>query len=70
MNKQEIRSRAKLEDALHFAKKHEQRVWGGGSDHKKAHEEVQRLETLLAQWTWCGNMGVAKASATGIDPGK
>ena len=39
---------ARLEDALHFAKKHEQRVWGSGTDHEKASAEVERLESLLS----------------------
>lgn len=38
------------EDALHFAKKHEQRVWGSGDEHEKARAEVERLEALLAEY--------------------
>jgi hypothetical protein len=35
-----------LEDALHFARKHEQKVWGSG-EHEAARAEVERLEQLL-----------------------
>ncbi len=49
--------RNRTEDALHFARKHEQRVWGSGSEHEKARAEVERLEarleeiaTSLAMW--------------------
>ena len=41
--------RMKLEDTLHFARKHEQRVWGSGSEHEKARAEVERLEILLSE---------------------
>ncbi len=51
------RHRERTEDALHFARKHEQRVWGSGSEHEKARAEVERLEarleeiaTSLAMW--------------------
>ena len=37
---------AELEDALHFARKYEQRVWGSG-EHEAARAEVERLETLI-----------------------
>lgn len=37
-----------LDDALHFARKHEQRVWGSG-EHEVARAEVERLEALKAQ---------------------
>lgn len=40
----------RTEDALHFAKKHEQRVWGSGSEHEKARAEVERLEAILAEY--------------------
>jgi len=40
--------RKKLEDAIHAARKLEQRVWGSGSEHEKARAEVERLEALLA----------------------
>jgi hypothetical protein len=43
--------RRKGEDALHFARKHEGRVWGSGGDHEKARAEVERLEVLLSD-TW------------------
>jgi hypothetical protein len=43
--------RRKDEDALHFARKHEGRVWGSGDDHEKARAEVKRLEVLLSD-TW------------------
>lgn len=36
-----------LEDALHFARKHEQRMWGSGAEHEKARAEVERLESLV-----------------------
>jgi hypothetical protein len=45
-----VTQRSRAEDALHFAHKHEQRVWGNGSDHEKAHAEVERLEAILASW--------------------
>lgn len=38
-----------VDDALHFARKHEQRVWGSG-EHEKARAEVLRLEDLRTQW--------------------
>jgi hypothetical protein len=38
----------RLDDALHFARKHEQRVWGSG-EHESARAEVERLEALKAQ---------------------
>jgi hypothetical protein len=40
--------RIRAENALHFARKHEQRVWGSGGDHEKARAEVERLEAILA----------------------
>lgn len=45
-----VTQRHRAEDALHFAKKHEQRVWGSGSDYEKAHAEVARLEAILDSW--------------------
>jgi hypothetical protein len=39
--------REKVEDALHAARKKEQRVWGSGADHEKARAEVERLEAIL-----------------------
>ena len=45
-----VTQRGRAEDALHFARKHEQRVWGSGSDHEKARAEVERLEAVLASW--------------------
>lgn len=45
-----VTQRHRVEDALHFARKHEQRVWGSGSDHEKAHAEVERLEAILDSW--------------------
>ena len=44
-----VTQRGRAEDALHFARKHEQRVWGSG-DHEKARAEVERLEAVLASW--------------------
>ena len=41
--------RGKAEDALHFARKHEQRVWWSG-EHEKARAEVERLEAILEAW--------------------
>ncbi len=40
----------KLEDALHFARKREQRVWGSGDEHEQVRAEVERLEALIASW--------------------
>jgi len=40
----------RIEDALHFARKHEQRVWGSGDEHEKARAEVERLEALLDKY--------------------
>lgn len=37
-----------VEEALHFARKREQLVWGSGDEHEKAHAEVERLEKLLS----------------------
>ena len=45
-----VTQRGRAEDALHFARKHEQRVWGSGGDHEKARAEVERLEAVLASW--------------------
>lgn len=36
-----------VEEALHFARKREQLVWGSGDEHEKARAEVERLEKLL-----------------------
>jgi len=36
-------TRRMLEDRLHAAQKHEQRVWGSG-EHQKARDEVLRLQ--------------------------
>lgn len=44
-----VTQRNRAEDALHFAKKHEQRVWGSG-EHEKARVEVERLEAILMTW--------------------
>jgi hypothetical protein len=45
-----VTQRRRVEDALHFAKKREQRVWGSGSEHEKAHAEVEWLEAILESW--------------------
>jgi hypothetical protein len=45
-----VTQRRRVEDALHFARKHEQRVWGSGNDHEKARAEVERLEAILKSW--------------------
>lgn len=37
-----------LENALHFARKREQRVWGSGSEHEEARTEVKFLEALCS----------------------
>ena len=42
---------SRLEDALHSARKKEQRVWGSGGPHEEAREEVERIEALLAEAT-------------------
>ena len=38
----------RLRDALHFAKKKEQRVWGSG-EHEAARADVERLERMLTR---------------------
>lgn len=45
-----VTQRRRAEDALHFAQKHEQRVWGSGGEHEKARAEVERLEAILDSW--------------------
>ncbi len=45
-----VTQRSKAEDALHFARKREQRVWGSGGEHEKARAEVERLEKILESW--------------------
>jgi hypothetical protein len=40
----------KAKDALHFARKNEQKVWGSGSEHETATAEVTRLEAVLESW--------------------
>lgn len=37
-----------LDDALHFARTHEQRVWGSG-EHEAARADLERLEALKEQ---------------------
>ena len=37
----------RLEDALHFARKREQKVWGSGAEHEIARAEVEALEKLV-----------------------
>jgi hypothetical protein len=63
-----VTQRSRAEDALHFAHKHEQRVWGNGSDHEKAHAEVERLEAILASWPNNVNVLARGESATSIIP--
>lgn len=41
----------RLEDALHYARKKEQRVWGSGGPHEEARAEVERLDKLLEEAT-------------------
>lgn len=41
----------RISNALHFALKHEQRVWGSGGDHEKAHAKVVQLEAEFADFT-------------------
>jgi hypothetical protein len=38
-----------LEDSLHFAKKHEQKVWGSG-EHEAARAEVERLTEEISKY--------------------
>jgi hypothetical protein len=58
-----------IEEALHFARKHEQRVWGSGDEHEKAHAEVERLEKLLPGVRDDGQPKpvLTAASASGLD---
>jgi len=39
--------RERATNALHFAIKHEQRVWGSGDEHEQARKEVERLNLLV-----------------------
>lgn len=49
VNNSEARTIRQLDNALHFAIKREQRVWGSG-EHEKARAEVERLELLIAPY--------------------
>jgi hypothetical protein len=39
----------RLDEAIHFAEKHEQRVWGSGSEHEAIRAEIERLEGLRCE---------------------
>jgi len=45
-----VTQRCRAENAMHIARKHEQRVWGSGGDHEKARAEVKRLKSILESW--------------------